>query len=161
LNYLIHIKDIIKWKKDIETQINPAQQPTDATTTTTTTTTTEEGPVTKKIKMTPITNLQHKSYNVIDVGLQVEVLQEELIAAKEEIRILREHHKREIDYLYLFSYFSLSIFIYLCTNASRTLALILASLFLFCGVCYCVIWRASKCQFSFSFFMLTLFFSYY
>lgn len=41
-----------------------------------------------------------KNYNVVDVGQQVEVLQEELVAVKEELKALRDDHKREVDFLY-------------------------------------------------------------
>lgn len=81
-----------------------------------------EEPANKKPKINHllIPVQQTRNYTVGDLGLQVEVLQEELIAAKEEIRTLRVLHRRELDYLYLFFY---SLFIIVISSSSASLVL--------------------------------------
>jgi hypothetical protein len=96
-----HVENITKWKKETDRLTNsnksdnrkrdlndaPAASPNAAAPS-----------AVKRARTTP--SFSQKSYNIVDVGLQVEVLQEELVAVKEELKALRDQHKRELDVLY-------------------------------------------------------------
>ncbi len=54
-----------------------------------------------------------RTYNLTEVGQQVEVLQDELVSVKEEIRILRSEFRRDISFLYLLTSSSHFLVLYL------------------------------------------------
>lgn len=90
-----HLENIIKWQKEDPT--NREGRKRDLAETPSTNNNAAHPSAAKRAR---IVTVSQRNYNVVDVGLQVEVLQEELVAVKEELRAVRDQHKREISFLY-------------------------------------------------------------
>jgi len=96
-----HLENINNWKKEADTLINPANhegRKRDADTASSTNNNAGNPSAAKRARISA--NFTYKNYSIVDVGQQVEILQEELVAAREELTALRDQHKREIDFLY-------------------------------------------------------------
>jgi hypothetical protein len=128
--------DINKWKKEADILMNPAAtrqegRKRDLTETPPSTNANTANPsAAKRARIVP--SFVHKNYNVVDVGQQVEVLQEELVAVKEELKALRDQHKREIDFLYPFF-----PFISFCSRSSFFISIVFLVVFVYLRRDYC------------------------
>lgn len=125
--------DITKWKKAADALMNPAGPQQEGRKRDLTEQQTAHPSAAKRARTGA--SAAHKTYNVVDVGQQVEVLQEELVAAKEELKALRDQHKREIDFLYLFLYsFSLTPLFSSFYLVFLPLFVVVVALYFFCSV---------------------------
>eukprot|EP00026_Physarum_polycephalum_P011845 Phypoly_transcript_12090.p1 GENE.Phypoly_transcript_12090~~Phypoly_transcript_12090.p1 ORF type:complete len:354 (+),score=62.89 Phypoly_transcript_12090:36-1064(+) len=94
----MHVENINKWKKDADILINPAKHEGRKRDLADTNNNTGVPSAAKRARTAA--TFTYKNYSIVDVGQQVEILQEELVAAREELTALRDQHKREIDFLY-------------------------------------------------------------
>jgi len=87
-----HVENIAKWKNETDHLIMPKGTPSADKKHSLH----ETPPPSKRARTVPYV----KNYNLTEVGQQVEVLQEELVAIKEEIKAFRDSYRREVDFLY-------------------------------------------------------------